>query len=464
MTRVPMGRTAALGTVLALAAGVCLPAGAQSADAPARAASPSASPAEPVPLGSLLERARTEIARGDAATTFHRLSRQVQWYGGTPEFDYLLGLAAIDAGRPAQAVLALERVLAVEPGHLQARAELGRALLAIREREAARREFEAVAAQRIPPEVRRIIDGYLERIAAGDPGVPSQLQGYVEAGIGWDGNVNLGSLSGQWLLGSGVAVIPEASSRPRESATMSFGAGLSWRRPIGGGWGLMAGTQLAIRSNASAHTLDQVLLEGSGGAEYRTACHTFTMLGQLQQLRVDDTAFRNATGAVAQWRCELDSNTQVGAYVQSFDMRFPDQVIRDARREVFGATFARAIDAPGAPVIVASAYAGRERPRADVPQLRYRLRGVRAVISATLGDRIRGFAGLSWESRDFAGEEPLFDTTRSDRQTDLRAGVDMPIGRAWVLTPQVAHTRNSSTLAPNEFRRTQVEVTARHRF
>ena len=65
---------------------------------------------------------------------------------GNLEYDYLLGLAALDAGDAQQAVFALERVLAVNPDYQQARAEIARAYVELGERENAKRELQNVLA------------------------------------------------------------------------------------------------------------------------------------------------------------------------------------------------------------------------------------------------------------------------------------------------------------------------------
>lgn len=430
------------------------------------AIAPLAQASAPAPraLGELLASARGLLERRQPREALALLEPQLAWYGGSAEFDHLLGVAALDAGRPGQAVLAFERVLSVEPGHLQARAELARALLALRETEAARREFETVAAQRIPDEVRRVIDEYLSRIASSERAARTVFQGRAEVGIGWDSNVTLGSLGSQWLLAGGTAVTPEAASRPRDTALLSWGAGLDWLGPIGGGWQWTVGLQATGRSNASGHTLDQTFLDLSGGLRYRTGCHGFDMLAQYQHLRVDRSSFRDAAGLLAQWRCDMDERTQVGLYAQHFAFDFPEQPVRDAARTVAGLTFARTLIGESGPLLVASAYAGREASDRDIPQLEHRLHGVRGVLSSGLAPRVRGWVGLSWESREFAGAEPLFDAVRRDRQTDMEFGASITVNRSWVVTPRLVHTRNASTLAPNDFRRTQVLVSAQYRF
>ena len=46
---------------------------------------------------------------------------------GDVDFDYLFGVSAIDSGNVTRGVFALERVLAIQPNHAQARAEIARA-------------------------------------------------------------------------------------------------------------------------------------------------------------------------------------------------------------------------------------------------------------------------------------------------------------------------------------------------
>ena len=79
-----------------------------------------------------------------AVLSLSALADQVLDRAGNPDFDYLLGIAALDSGHGERAVFALERVLAVQPSNALARAEIARAYLFIGEKDTARREFENV--------------------------------------------------------------------------------------------------------------------------------------------------------------------------------------------------------------------------------------------------------------------------------------------------------------------------------
>ncbi len=428
---------------------------------PAEAAVPQ-TPASP--LTRLLEQARRLIDSGQSDRAFRLLASNVDDYAGEPGFDYLLGLAALDSGRPGQAVMALERVLINRPDLLQARAELARAYFAVKERENARREFEAVAAQRIPDEARRVIGRYLDAIRRIDDAGRGKLTATLELEAGHDSNPNFGSAYDQWVLADGTAVTPLGISLPRNSSVFAGALALNWAAPIGGGWQWTAGGRASLRRYPSAHTLDQDQIDLSSGLALRTGCHQLNMLAQFQHLQLDGAAFRNALGALVQWQCDVDARTQFGAFAQGFELDFPDEQARDARRTMIGLTFARVLEGARRPILLGGLHLGAESSRRGFDNLSHDFRGARAALSAGIGGNWRAFAALSFDWRDFDGIEPFFGEARSDRQTELRVGAERPLRTGWSVAPALTLTRNRSTLEPNDFRRAQAGVTLRYRF
>src|SRR5574341_400922 len=100
------------------------------------------------------DRAKRLLAQQQAKEAYALLAPLEEKRAGDPEFDYLLGIAALDAGEPERAVFALERVLALQPNNALARAEIARAYFIMGERETAKREFQAVREQPIPSEAK----------------------------------------------------------------------------------------------------------------------------------------------------------------------------------------------------------------------------------------------------------------------------------------------------------------------
>lgn len=441
-----------------------LPAGAQTAQDSTRFGT--ATPTSPLstPLNDLLARVQSLHRERQFKAALDLLEPRVGLYAGIPEFDYLLGIAALDAGQPGKAILALERVLLVSPNNLQARAEIARAYLATGETEAARRQFETVSSQQIPADVRRVIDVYLAGIARAESGASTRHLVFAELGLGWDTNVNFGSQSNQWLLSDGTAVTPLPVSRPQSSALLALSIAATGQKPMSGQFSLIYGGTLSIRSTPSAHTLDQTQMDLNAALRHKRNCHESLMQIQYQTLRLDDTTFRNALGLTGQWRCDVNAHTQLGAFVQTFDFGFPNQSVRDARRNTIGLTFSRLLDHPSQPIIVGSLYGGQERTRESIGALDHDFKGYRVSLNARLGDGWRGYGMLSYEARSFQAIEPIFGVVREDRQTEIRVGADKSLSRQWTLAPVVSVTRNSSTLAPNDFRRTQATLFARYRF
>jgi hypothetical protein len=312
--------------------------------------------------------------------------------------------------------------------------------------------------------VRDTVRRYLDTVARLGDGRSPRWIALLEAGAGWDSNVNFGSSFGEWVLSDGQALVPLPSSRPRESWFAALAGGITYVAPINGWLDWTAGLQVAQRTNASQHNIDTGSVEASTGLSTASGAHRYSMSLQYQHLRLDGDAFRDAAGAIAQWQWDSGPRTQLGAYAQAFDLRFPEQSVRDARRLGAGLTLAHGWGGPRAPTLAAAAYAGDESVRADLPQLSFGFGGVRTAIGATLAPGWRANAVWSYERRAFDAPEPLFGVVRVDRQHDLRVGIEHDVGRSLTLMPGVAWTRNASTLAPNDFRRTQVFVYARYRF
>src|SRR5882672_2334896 len=139
--------------------------------------------ADAVFADALTDRARALLARKDAKAAYALLLPQEGQRAGDPEYDYLLGIAALDSGELERAVFALERVLAVQPNNALARAEIARAYFAMGERETAKREFETVRKQQIPEGAKETIDRFLSAIQAAES---TLITGFLEFGGGWE--------------------------------------------------------------------------------------------------------------------------------------------------------------------------------------------------------------------------------------------------------------------------------------
>jgi len=383
---------------------------------------------------------------------------------GDPEFDYLLGVAAVDAGEAERAVFALERVLALQPDNLQARAEIARAYFMLGERATARREFEAVRSRQVPPEVRATIERFLAAIASRET---TQFEAYLEAGVGTDSNVNSATSSGQIAipsLGGAVATLNAAAISRRDSFT-NLAAGFNLTHKLSETWALVGGGSATARFNHSETAFNTISLDGNLGGRWSRGANAITLGTQLQKFELDDAPYRDTIGMVAQWQHSFDDARQGTLFGQRSRLSYPGQSVRDADRTVLGAAYAQAFAGSYSPVMFASAYGGREDERAaNVPHLGHELLGARLGVRLTLGGGWSLAGNASHEERRYGGPDPLFLTPRRDRQTDLSASVSYLFRPGINLQLQLSHTDNQSNLEINRFRRTTGLASARWTF
>jgi tetratricopeptide (TPR) repeat protein len=196
-------------------------------------------------LPELLEQARTLSAAGRADE-----------YIGVVEFDYALGRAALDSGRPDRATLAFGRVLAVDPKHAGASIDMGRAYLALGNREQARAIFGGLLALDPPAAVREQLAAYLAQ-AGGASERRTFVSGFVAAIAGHDSNVNAAAAQARVFVPLFGSEVDLASANVRKADNYAgLSAGLDITHQIDERILLVGGVEAADRSNARESQFD----------------------------------------------------------------------------------------------------------------------------------------------------------------------------------------------------------------
>lgn len=413
---------------------------------------------------ALTDRAKRLLEQKQPKQAYDLLLPQESARAGDPEFDYLLGIAAIDAGEVERGVFALERVLAVQPQNHVARAEIARGYLALGERDAARREFETVRAQQVPADVKQTIDGYLSAIASADV---TTVTGFIEFGGGYDSNVNSATGSSQLAvpsLGGAVFTLDPTAVRNADSFTAVSGA-VNLTHKVAREWALVGGVAGAMKTNTHEDKFDTVNFDGTLGARWARGTEAITFAGQFQDFEVDYARYRVANGGIAQWQHSFSERSQGTLYAQYANLHYPGQDIRDANRSVFGAAYGHAFTGAYSPVFFGSAYGGREKPETDgVPQLGFDMAGIRLGGHLRLTTGLTAFGNLAFERREYGGEDTTFLVTRRDDQFDVLAGLSYLLRPGMTLIGQVGYTDNKSNIQIDQFNRVVSTISIRFSF
>jgi tetratricopeptide (TPR) repeat protein len=416
-----------------------------------------------------LEQAKQLMARRDPTAAYNLLKPLEDERAGSPDFDYLLGIAALDSGHATEAVFALERVLAVNPNHPLARAEIGRAYLQLGEVETSRRQFEAVKKEPIPAEAAATIQKFLDVIEQVQASTRTTVLGYLEAAFGHDSNVNSGTTatSTPAIPGFNPGVITPAA-REQSDEFGNIAAGASVRHPVSPSFAWLASVDGTQRLNLDKNDFDQGTIGANLGLELNRSVNKFTLTAQAQRLYFDDRRYRDTVGLVGQWQRQVTSEGVLSAFLQYARLEYVGQSFRDADRSVGGLAYAHAFGGTFAPVGYVSAYYGDEDERDSMrPEQGHRLKGIRLGGQVTFNQRLSAFAHASYEQRDYGGPfAPVFGfpQNREDKQTDLRAGLSYTPAKSWTVTPQVIYTNNDSNVRLTEFDRVQAFIAVRREF
>jgi tetratricopeptide (TPR) repeat protein len=419
-------------------------------------------------VDDVLLQAKQQLDSGDAQGAYNLLIPLQSARAGDPDFDFLLGSAALALGKNTEAVFALERMLAVKPDSAPARALIARAYFNLKEIETSKREFENVKKQDVPPEVSATIDRFLDAILRVEESQRTVIHGFVEIGMGYDTNVNSATSDNQVAIPAfGGAIFTLAPTATKLSDKfISYGGGLNIQSPVSKQLALFGGLAYQNRTNLNESNFSTYYYDANLGLSYRWDRDTFTLVGQFNSFWVDDTklysdAYRNAAGATAQWQRDFDSRNQVSVFLQYSDLTYPGQEIRDANRYVGGVGYAHAFGR-GALITYMGLYGGAEKQKDEsVPQLGNDIYGARLGAQWNLNEKFALFANGSGERRKYGGPDPFFNVDRKDTQYSASGGLIFVPTKNVHITPQVSWTDNKSNITINQFDRVIYQVVFR---
>lgn len=417
-------------------------------------------------LKDLLDTAQRLMRNRLNNEAFDLLKKSESQFAGVPQYDFSLGVSALDAGRPGQAVFALERLLAKEPTNAPARAELARALFTLKELEASKREFTSVNESNPPTNVRSAINRYLDAIQIATDQQQSKgaqrTKLNIELSLGFDSNVNLGSAQSEWLLADGARLIPNQSSLGQEAYAAQVVANIEHQMRLTDQSVAFFQASLNGKTTFIGPNVTFVTVDSAAGVASTRQSGVWTVSINAGHSQVNGSALRNVIGTSVQWQKSITKTEKLGLYLQNFNMSFPNSPSQNARRAVIGATMARE-NSSGLLLVGLVSYTF-ESSRTDSPEFSFSAPTVRFIAERPLSSQWLGTAALSIEERNYKGVQLLFSgLKRRDREFDVRLSAEKKFSDALSLVPSVAFTSNASTLGPNDFRRHQIGLTVKYR-
>ncbi len=415
---------------------------------------------------ALLDDARALLTRRDAGGAYALLLQAEPERAGDPRFDYLLGLAALDAGHVTRAIFALERAVQRQPDNMLARAELGRAYLAAGEAGAAREQLRLARGGELPADASAALErviGVIDQVA---PPTGPQLSGYFEVGAGYDSNVNSATNQGEFAIPAfgGILFQNAPENRQRHDLVFSTAGGLNAEAALSASWKLVAAANLRATVDRVVHDMNTTFFDATAGLRHTAGGQSQLIALQNNTAWVGGHPYRTANGLSAQWQAQFDAVAQLSGFGQWSRQTYSGQAERNTDRLLLGFGGARQFDG-AAPLAYGSAYAVQERARsAGAANFGHHGAGLRLGMEQRLGPAVVGFAEWQHELRRYGGSEPFFDIARRDHQNDFSAGLRWNADPRWQLIAQARLARVNSNVVLYDYSRNVFQITAHRSF
>jgi outer membrane protein len=425
--------------------------------------------AQPSDLMQRLKRAQ-ELLDARQAEQAYALLSEVEFDGaGNVEFDYLLGVAALDAGKPDKATLAFDRVLAVNANYAGALVDRGRAHAALGNLADARADFEAARKLNPSAATRAQLDAFLAQLDRREFVAGAKVKGYLAATLGHDSNVNFAANERNVflpLLQDSVQL--SADSVRQRDAFFGVNGGIALDYVLNPRFAWFASLDAATKRNQDVHQFHLSSLDARFGPAWRRERFQLRSALSLGAMQLGDDDYRKQHGGGLEWRYHLTRDKQLVGALQHTRYRYrsADAKSFDTNQSVglLGLSFLIGKDKQS--VVSPFLLGGYEDDAGG------NLQGNKRVTGAGVSGRLAlmPWRALSWSLGAQRGRydktDPFFLQKRSDKRFDVSLALNQQLGNSkqWLLRPQVMWTRQRSNLAPYDFKRTEAGIMLRRDF
>ena len=426
----------------------------------------------------LLMDAQQLLAAGNPKQAYTILVREQSQYADNREYDYLLGVAALDSGKIDESIIAFERVLADNPKNAGALMDLGRAYFLAGSMDLAGATFQQLKQSNPPPAALATIDRYLQAIAQRRNQGKRALYVYGEVSLGYDTNITGVPKDFTAAVVSAFnipGVDPTGNSIKRKAAYLGAAAGVDYIHPFNANWSAVLGAEARGRAYRNENEFNSLLGDARGGVAWNRGSQGVKVSAGYSQFKQDGEApgdpkptnDRKTTTAGGDYRYSLSEQQQLNFGVSGSRVRFPRNDIEDFDAVAVSVGWLKSFTGNGAPVLQISGYYSRDeavRKLADgVSDKSKRVGGLRGYYQYSLSDKLSLFNGLGFTTRR--------DQSAFSRATEIEFGrdrlADITLGVNWRFQPKCAMraqwfgSRNDSNIAIYDYTRHEVSSNIR---
>ena len=426
----------------------------------------------------VIENARRLLNQSNPKQAYADLMKHEAELAGNIDYDYLLGVAALDSGKIDDAIVAFERVLAVNPNHAGAQMDLARTYFMAGSYDLAEAAFKQLADSNPPAVAKQTINRYLEAIENRKRQTTAGWSGYAELGIGYDTNItgvpsDFGAAAQQSFGIIGIEAT--GNSVERKAAFGNASGALEYHLPLSRGWSLFAGGEGKFRGYKGESSFNSVTAEGRAGGAFNDGPVQWRFLGSYQGFNQDGEApgdpqptnDRRTANAQGEWKYQYDTRSQVGAGLNYTEVRFPTNAVEDFDQVMFNASWLRSFETKGVPLVYLGAFITDDKAvnKLDdgITDKSKNLAGVRSYVQYSLSPTLNLFNGLGFVYRK--DKDPYARATEveygRDKFIEFLLGVNWQFRKACAVRTQYVYTKNNSNISIYDFDRNEVSTAVR---
>jgi len=362
---------------------------------------------------------------------------------GEAEFDFLYGLAALETGRPNEAVFAFERIAYVFPDQQRVKLELARAYFLSNNLTAAALLFNEVLATDPAPNVSANITAFLELIEQREDAVNSTLTWYVNSNIGSDSNINSATELG--IISTPIGDVElSASGQSIDDEFMDLGAGYF---------------------STSAFDLD--VLAGEAGYAVIRENVRLSVSGRAQRVDLDDQEFQSSTSLLGTWQRNAGDGWSQGITAAYTAVRYdtstnPDNNLRDVNQILLSGNLGKS---SGRFLHNVSVYFGDEDAQRDAGS-----NNAQKFYGVAFSEQIQFRPGhvpyirISFHKSENKSVAPVFNIDREDDTFSTSLGWIWQFNRNINITSDVTYTKNDSNIDLYAYDRVKYQTGLRYQF
>lgn len=408
---------------------------------------------------------RSEMS-SPAVAWAHAQKMRADWEA-VPEFDYLYGLLAYDQGQYNEAQFALERVVMAEPANTRARLALGKAYYQLGDEHSALRQLNAVKVSEPPAYIMREVNHYLARMGKDRTGT---FNGYVEAGIGHDNNINSATSSNAIAnpafdptnFASDPYIV--LNSRAHEQSDMYdyTQAGINYYKPIDGDTGFEARGSYSSRNNFSSDRFDNNVYRGSVGLVKLYGKDQVRATFTAQDYRLSDSDFQNYYSLSFDWTHYNYGGWSLYSALFLNRLKYPDDGLRDINQYIGNFAIQRQDGsfAQSLGVMLGDEDATHSRGNNNARLFT----GLYYNLSYDINTSHQLFARAYIQNSHQRGEDPFFMQTRDDDFQQLSLGWNWQLSKPLRVHTELVYDTNDSDVDYYSFERTRLQTGLRYSF